>query len=232
MHAHYRHFFVLMQRVQDAVIDGYSSYQFIQCSAAKAGQLARQFAAEYETEISKQARYRRKLAGIARARLFSVEEDGTVTAFLMATDGKGLVRRETMHDPAKSRVTLGQYELVHDGVAWSWRFTAETVKQWRKRIHDAIARDNLAQLLTTIRNLYRSAGFRIVRKQVGQLANYIRGEWRRLRKGAPPDLPTFLYYMRRLPDDWTPADAAPSAIARGRPQKPHFIELPHVQSGN
>ncbi|GAB6847572.1 hypothetical protein [Paraburkholderia kururiensis] len=232
MHAHYRHIFVLMQRVQDAVIDGYDRYQFIHCSATKAAQLSRQFAAEYETEISKQARYRRKMAGIARARFFSVEEDGIVTGFLMATEGKGLIGRETMHDPTKKRIAVGSYELVHDGVGWSWRFTQEAIKQWRKRIHDAIARDNLAQLLTTIRHLYRSAGFRIVRKQIGQLANYIRGEWRRLRKGAPPDLPTFLYYMRRLPDDWTPAGAVPSAIARGRPQKPHFIELPHVQSEN
>jgi hypothetical protein len=232
MHTHYRHTFVLMQRVQDAVIDGYHSYQYIQCSAAKAAQLARQFAAEYETEISKQARYRRKMAGIAVARFFSVEEGGTVTAFLMATEGKGLVRREAMHDPAKKRITLGQYELVHDGVSWSWRLTPEAIKQWRKRIHDAIARDNLTQLLTTIRHLYRSAGFRIVRKQIGQLANYIRGEWRRLRKGTPPDLPTFLYYMRRLPDDWTPVAAAPSAVARGRPQKPHFIELSCAQSGD
>lgn len=234
MHTHYQHKFVLMQRIQDSVIDGYARYQRIECSPEKGEKLGRQFHADYGTENDKHARYRAKRAGIARVRFFSVidERDGRVLGFLMATAGRGLIQRETMFDPAKQRIELGPYELVHDGVSWSWRFTKAAMKSWRERIHNAIAREDLDELLKTIRNLYRTAGFRLVRKQIGQLANYIRGEWRRLRKGAPPDLPTFLYYMRRLPDDWTPADAAPSAIARGRPQKPHFVELPHVQSGN
>ena len=106
------------------------------------------------------------------------------------------------------------------------------MKSWRERIHNAVAKNDMAELQTMIRNLYRTAGFRLVRKQVGELGKYIRGEWRRLRKGAPPDLPTFLYYMRRLPDDWTPASAAPSAIARDRPERPHLIEFAGVQSKN
>ena len=207
MHTHYLHRFVLMQRLQDALIDGYERYQFIECSPDKAAKLARQFANAYETGISQQARWRRRRSGIACAKFLSLHEAGNemVTGFLMATrEGKGLIRQEQLYDPSKKRIVLGSYELVHDGVSWSWRYTAAAMKLWRKRIHDAIAKDNMDALLTIIRSLYRSAGFRLVRKQIGLLANYIRGEWRRLRKGAPPDLPTFLQYIKRLPDDWTP----------------------------
>ena len=219
MSSHYQHVFVLMQRVQDALTDGYVDYQFIQCDAGKAAQLRRKFAAAYETEISKQARWRRRRAGLACAKFLTLEEDGTATGYLMTTpDGKGLVKKEPLLDASKKRITLGAYEVVHDGVGWSWRFTAAAMKQWRTRIHNAIAHDDLEQLLTVVRYLYRTAGFRLVRKQVGELANYIRGEWRRLRKGAPPALPTFLPYMKRLADDWTPASApAPTVIAMGQP---------------
>lgn len=219
MHTHYRHVFVLMQRIQDSVIDGYERYQRIECSPEKGEKLGRQFHADYGTENDKHARYRAKRAGISRVRFFSIEQDGQVLGFLMATAGRGLIQRETMLDPAKQRIEIGAYELIHDGVGWSWRFTKDAMKSWRERIHNAIARDDLAELQNTIRYLYRTAGFRLVRKQVGELGKYIRGEWRRLRKGTPPDLPTFLYYMRRLPDDWTPSSApAPSIIARGKPE--------------
>ncbi|PLP85404.1 hypothetical protein CYD26_24795, partial [Pseudomonas sp. FFUP_PS_473] len=87
MHVHYLHRFVLMQRVQDAVIDGYDRYQQIACSPDKAAQLARQFAARYETEISKQSRWRRKRSGLACAKFLSLKE-ATLTevhALLMVT---------------------------------------------------------------------------------------------------------------------------------------------------
>lgn len=211
MHVHYLHRFVLMQRVQDAVIDGYDRYQQIACSPDKAAQLARQFAARYKTEISKQSRWRRKRSGLACAKFLSLKE-ATLTevhALLMVTsEGAGSVQNEPLNDPAKRRIQLWGYELVHDGVGWSWRYTADSMKQWRTRIHKAIAVDNQAQLLTIVRSLFRSAGFRLVRKQIGELVNYLRGEWRRLRKGELPAIPTFLPYIKRLPDDWLPVPRA------------------------
>ncbi|WP_257825106.1 hypothetical protein [Burkholderia glumae] len=224
MSARYHHLFVLMQRVQDAVIDGYTRYQIIRCDEMKAAQLSRKFAAAYETEISKQARWRRRRAGLACAKFLTVGNgDGTVTGFLMVTaEGAGLVRKEPLLDPSSKRIVVGSYELVHDGVGWSWRFTAEAMKHWRSRLHAAIARGDTVALQQLVRYLYRTAGFRLVRRQVGELAKYIGGESRRLRKGkgASPNLPSFLPYMRRLPDDWTPGALAPGIIARGKPRKP------------
>lgn len=217
MHTHYPHVFVLMQRVQHAVIEGYIRYQFIHCSRAKAAALAMQFEARYETEVSKYIRHRRKQAGIARARFFSVlDDDAMVRGFLMATKGAGLIEGEAMHDPSKSRIVLGAYELVHDGIGWSWRFTNRAMKDWRSRVHSAIARGDTQGLQQIVRYLYRTAGFRLVRRQVGELASYIRGEWRRLQKGKPPELPRFLPYIRRLPDNWTPNALDPALGPRGK----------------
>ncbi|MGF6510647.1 hypothetical protein [Paraburkholderia sp. 32] len=196
-----------MQRIQDALVDGYTEYQMIECSLDKAKELARQFAASYETEISKQARWRRRRSGIACAKFLTLADDQTVRGVLMVTaEGKGLIRREALADANQARIQLGGYEMVHDGVSWSWRFSAATMKQWKTSIHRAIAKDDQNQLLEIIRRLYRCAGFRLVRKQVGELVNYIRGEWRRLRNGPPPPLPTFLPYIKRLPDDWSPVE--------------------------
>jgi hypothetical protein len=47
--------------------------------------------------------------------------------------------------------------------------------------------------------LYRSAGFRGVRSQVGKAAALLRAEWRRRRGSEPmPRLPKVLPYVRRL----------------------------------
>jgi hypothetical protein len=53
-----------------------------------------------------------------------------------------------------------------------------------------------------IASLYGSPGFRLVRRQVGMLSKWLRGEWTRLRKDneSMPPLPTFLAYVRRLPN--------------------------------
>lgn len=214
----YRHIFVLMQRIQDAVIDGYTQYQPIICDVLRARLLKRKFAVAYETEISASARWRRRHLELARAKFLILEDvDGTVFAFLMVTaDGVGCVRDEPLHDVSRRRIVLGAYELVHDGVGWSWRFTAEAMKEWRSKLRCAIAGNDTAAYWQLVRLLYESAGFRLVRRQVGELANYVRGEWRKVRKGSPPALPSFLPYMRRVSDDWTPNPVAPAIISRGK----------------
>jgi len=90
MHVHYQHRFVLMQRVQDAVIDGYDRYQQIACSPEKAAQLARQFAARYETEISTQSRWRGKRSGLACANFLTLREAApTVVQWLPSVSEEG-----------------------------------------------------------------------------------------------------------------------------------------------
>ena len=130
-------------------------------SAARQGSAARtavRGAARYETEISKQSRWRRKRSGLACAKVLSLREAtlAEVHALLMVTsEGAGSLQSEPLHDPAKRRIQLWGYELVHDGVGRSWRYTADSMKQWRTRIHKAIAVDNQAQLLMIVRSLFR-----------------------------------------------------------------------------
>ena len=58
------------------------------------------------------------------------------------------------------------------------------------------------QAATAIASLFGSPGFRLVRRQVGMLSKWLRAEWLRLRKDNEPmpPLPTFLAYVRRLPN--------------------------------
>ena len=50
--------------------------------------------------------------------------------------------------------------------------------------------------------LYNTPGFRLVRRQVGQLVTFARREWERLRPASGPKLNarTFLPYVTRLPN--------------------------------
>jgi hypothetical protein len=74
--------------------------------------------------------------------------------------------------------------------------------QSSKRLRNAIIAKNEVALEMAIASLYGSPGFRLVRRQVGMLSKWLRGEWTRLRKDNEPmpPLPTFLAYVRRLPN--------------------------------
>jgi len=50
--------------------------------------------------------------------------------------------------------------------------------------------------------LYHAPGFRLVRRQVGKLVAYAKGEWRRLRPDTSVAIRTrgFLPYVQRLPN--------------------------------
>jgi hypothetical protein len=109
----------------------------------------------------------------------------------------------------------GRYELVHDGVSWSWQMSKPCLKKYRERIHqvaaqpfsrrrqieiDGVVRDLAIERLQD--QLYAEPGFRLIRRQVGQLVRYLRGEWKRLRPvcGPQPREISFLPYVRFRPN--------------------------------
>lgn len=212
---------LIMQRLSDAARYGYLFYTTGELDDRETlKRLTRKFAQLYETTLSKDSKYRRRRAGEATASLYILERPSMPLHrywfALMATKGVGLIHlHEQLHHLRQERLTLDGYELVHDGRCWSWQMTHQTLQYWRARIHTLAALpperrrrcedaqgafDPDAEHL--LASLYRVPGFRLARRQVGQLVTFMRGEWQRLRPATEvqPRWRTFLSYVRRLPN--------------------------------
>ncbi|WP_322019316.1 hypothetical protein [Paraburkholderia tropica] len=216
-----------MQRIQQAVVHQHVFYTFGRTDLAGFGRLTKKFADAYGTELSRQTKHKRRLAGEASScihglRLTARNENGqrVVEWMLLVSAGAGLVtHREQLQDLRDPRLRLKspdqQHELVHDGKTWSWRLTHRSYNQYIDRIHriaslppdrrrrieiDGVTRDADAEIL--LDRLYAEPGFRLIRRQIGKLAAELRREWKRLRPASGPQLSErpFLPYVRFLPD--------------------------------
>lgn len=212
-----------MQRLQATPSLGYTRWFIGRVDAEKWPKLEAKFAQRYGTDLDKGTRYRRRRAGEVVALLYGFpaafeKERKEVVYCLLASEGKGLLNEleKDMRQFEQDRVKVDGYELVHDGKTWSWRMTQRTFSMWRDQIHRAAALpptrrkrgfdglgpyDHHAEEIMDL--LYSTPGFRLVRRQVGKLAHYMREEFKRLRPaGWPaPRQRTFLKYVQRLPNE-------------------------------
>ena len=210
-----------MQRVQDAARLGYPWFVAGELSLDKWPSLEIKLTQLYDCNLPKSTRSKRRSSGEAVTLLYAVpgppDQAPRMVRWLMAvSDGKGRVHaREKLQrfDAAQDRCSfIGRYELVHDGVGWSWRMNRKRVEALRERIHEIasatperrqIRRDDRGEFDTEIEalmdELYRAPGFRLMRRQIGKLVAFAQGEWRRLRPESGPQIRprTFLPYMTR-----------------------------------
>ncbi len=208
-----------MQRLQDAARHGYAFYVTGETSEEKWPALAAKFSEIYLCALPKSTRSKRRKSGEAVTMLYAYQDpyksaSGAIVWALMVTDGRGRVHaRETLLQLTKDRFVLGGYELVHDGVGWSWKMTRERVDYWREKIHTIAAMRPKMRVIETgaygkvdqdiekvMDVLYNAPGFRLVRRQVGMLVHFARGEWARLRPNSTVQIRTrtFLPYVGRL----------------------------------
>lgn len=211
----------LMQRLQDAARLGYTRYVIDQVELQKWPSLARKFELEYDCALTKSTRSRRRKSGEAVCMLFACQPppyavERKIVWVLVVTDGVGRVAvREQLKFIRSERIELEGYELVHDGVSWSWQMTRKRFNYWKERIHAVAAKQPKARgvgedydgpfdpdIEKIMDALYHAPGFRLVRRQVGKLVAYAKGEWRRLRAdtGVPIRTRDFLPYVQRLPN--------------------------------
>lgn len=211
----------LMQRIQDAARHGYHHFTTGQTTPEKWSALGMKFDKLYATGLKKSTRSNRRRCGEAVSFAYGCqspphESPRVIRWVLLSTDGIGFVHeREQLLHMQMARLELDGYELVHDGVSWSWRMTKKRFQYWRDRIHavaalhparrtigeDAAGKfDADAEAIQDA--LYNAPGFRLVRRQVGELVQFLRMEWTRLRPntGIQPRGRTFLPYVQRLPN--------------------------------
>ncbi|WP_165184228.1 hypothetical protein [Paraburkholderia dioscoreae] len=214
-----------MQRLQHAAVHQHVFYAAGRTDLSGFDRLTKKFADAYGTELSRQTKHKRRLAGEASSCLHGVrlntrDENGQLPVdwVLLASAGLGFVtHREQLQDLRDPRWRLKspdqRHELVHDGKTWSWRLTHRSYNQYVDRIHriaslppdrrrqieiNDVSRDADAEIL--LDRLYAEPGFRLVRRQVGKLVAELRRDWKRLRpaSGPQPSERTFLAYVRFL----------------------------------
>lgn len=184
---------VFLQRIQEAVGDGYRYYATGTIPPHRALGLVRKFAEAYGVHWDKNERYRRKAAGLGNARLvLGLNQEMTVDFFLLVSPGEHVAHQlERLADATKVPIRYREFELVtmtrkgRDKPGLTWRLDAATVSAWRERLHLHTAHYNRAALFQDWFSLYRVPGFAGVRRQVGDLVAFWRRDWNKLR-GADP----------------------------------------------
>jgi hypothetical protein len=184
---------VFLQRLQEAVGDGYRYYCAGTISVRKSPGLMRKFKEMYFVHLDKNARYRRKSAGMGNARvILRFTEEQQVDFFLLVSPGFHPAHQlEKLHDAGERKLAYQEFELVpltlkgRSKPSLTWRLDAETMQSWRQRLHLYTAHYNRLELFRAWFSLYRTPGFGGIRQQVGQLVGYWRSEWRQHRGDAP-----------------------------------------------
>lgn len=207
----------LMQRLQQAVVKGSATrYAFVEVDTREqAEKLLKKFSLVYDTDLTPSTKTRRRKAGEATTAAYCYERpvrenQKRYWIVLMVSDGVGRIEqfeKLVAVTNANRRLQLDGYELVHDGVKWSWRMVKPTYQYWEKRIRTVCAlppeRRKPQEIERLIADLVRVPGFRLARRQVGNLYALLKREWQRLRPANDPlpPLPTFLPYLRILAKD-------------------------------
>jgi hypothetical protein len=201
---------VLMQRCADLVRLGYHNYVVGTVAYDRSPHLARKFRDTYLVHLSKDARYRRKRAGLGNAHLLLwMHDEATrqLTFLLLVTDGEHPAHSlERLRDSrnARARIEVTGYELVrHTRVgsakpAWTWQMTADCYQQWRSRVLRVIRTRDVLGLRQAWHSLHRLPGFARIRQQAKKIKKLMHGEWQRSGHGSFPFLNMRIPYVQRL----------------------------------
>jgi len=196
----HRNLLVYLQRLQLAAAHEYFYFVCGAVDEQKFQKLREKFQFFYSTSESKSARSRRRARGEAATILHAIRHDQKVHFCLMSTRGKGRVHeREMLSDLRQKSARLlspcKRFELIHDGKSWSWSMSKAEYRKWRERIHTIAAlRPERRKIITNasgelrdshierlLDRLYSQPGFRLIRKQIGELIVFLHREWTRLR---------------------------------------------------
>lgn len=218
-----------MQRLQDFVRTGYYHHVSGKVSAERAQLLANKFAEQYQVDVSKFVRSRRKAKGWGNAVLilYPIVDSTDFWWWLLVTEGEHSAHQKEQLCDARNKhqrvCWADEYELVRmtkkeqSKPSWTWRMTAPLETYWEQRIRKAISSYDDSLIKQAIWSLYRTPGFSGIRNNVGQLVKHLRGDWQRIKRGSIPlpHIPQKLNYLARLPDETYPLSTLVQRQKRG-----------------
>lgn len=178
-----------MQRCSEFARKGYFYYVTGEVPIEKVTTLVRKFSENYRTDQNKDARYRRKKAGLGNAELLLYQLNAITFQFiLMVTDGDHPAHKceklRDVRDPATA-LTITGYQLVRatrEGAskpAWTWRMSDKVYKGWRERFIGDIRHHADGALMDAWFSLHKSPGFAGIRQQVFKIQKLARAELKR-----------------------------------------------------
>ena len=204
---------VLMQRIQDAVSQGYTEWTGGSVLIEKAEVMAKRFAINYQMDIDRNAMARRKRAGLGNARMILFDAGLNIDWWLMVTppeQGKHAAQATeklmNVFDRNGRIIVDGGFELIRltkkgaEKPTLTWRMTEDEYQGWRDLIRELVRQGTVSSLNGMLFRMFHLPGFSGIRSQVGHLAGLYRAEVSRSGRKGLPELPRFLPYVRRLRD--------------------------------
>jgi hypothetical protein len=201
---------LLLQRVSDQVVHGYSHYCSGTVSIERCQNLVRKFDLNYQVLADRNLRARRKSNDLGNASLLLYYDNAVIHWWMMVTDpqsGEHLAHhRESLLNAMtkEGRCQINGCELVKlpkkgaEGTKMTWRMTAKKYEDWRLFIIDSVRKASSNALHNMIYQLWSSPGFSGVRTQIGHLTAHYRAEVKRASRKDAPQTPKRLPYVRRM----------------------------------
>lgn len=214
-------FDAFLQLIQDYLRNGYTKYIVRKVdSEIELKALFRKNVSIWKADRNASNRYKafRRGESVAIQCAFAHKDGKGFTCVLLIKPGKDyltLAEGLPFKDATSKheRLTIFSYEVMHDGLGWTWRMTKSEMNKLNQSI-ERIARKNPKQAPITQddfgiydtdaenfqNSLYSRPGFRGVRKQVGVLVTKLRKEWQRYRpnNAIQPRQRTYLKYVKRI----------------------------------
>ena len=202
---------VLLQRCADLVRLGSCFHVSGVVPYDRAPALARKFRDTYLVHLGKDARYRRRRAGLGNAHLLLWMHDPCayeLTFVLLVTHGDHpahqLERLRDARGNGRERIEITGYELVRrtrtgsTKPVWTWQMTAECYQRWRDRALRVIRIKNDLELRQAWYSLHKVPGFSRIREQAKSVERLMKCDWTRSRRGEFPFSHTRIRYVQRL----------------------------------
>jgi hypothetical protein len=204
-----------LQRIGDRARDGYFYYLTGICSPARYPALAQKFRRLYETDLTKDHRYRRRRRGESVYSMLAYQvkssSDAPVMWVLVRTDGEESItsdKQEKWRDIRTERLTVfGHFELHRhtrkdmSNPSWSWRIEKSHYKELREVVIALVRSKSDGRLRELVDSINTAPKFAPIRAQIKQLHELILAEFKRSRspKDMPPKLPR-VGFTRRTKD--------------------------------
>lgn len=216
-----------LQRLMDAVQDGYTHVTNGQVTPCKASKLANKFDVQYQVFADRNERARRKRANLGNAKWLCYAKDDVIYWWLLVThpehgdhfahaneklvnvtkDGNYLqfeqfeLLKLPYTKPTKPKPS--NYKERNKPTRLTWRINADVYQSIRERIIEEVRSGDINKLFAIVRYLYSMPGFGGIRSQVGKLVALYNAEVKRAGLHNAPKPLDKLRYIRRQANDGT-----------------------------